>query len=248
MTLFIGFTIIVASDYLVSMFPQMEEDSPVITFLNMGAIFVQVLLISLVGYFLHKKMYPVHWLSNMHIFFPRLIASIATAWLTIAIGNELFGTFFDSVVSWSTSLWLSVIVFVFLMYEINRKLPYEKVFNKAIRCSQMMLIGYAISFVVGLFIINFTGERFLERSGVLDTFYKEYVDKDNAEQQVGHQNYKIVNKGEDTSKLKTDAKRLENLKNVHIVSSTYKKEVKLLIILLSHQQDSMENISLCEIS
>ena len=223
LTLFIGFTIIVASDYLVSMFPQMEEDSPVITFLNMGAIFVQVLLISLVGYFLHKKMYPVHWLSNMHIFFPRLIASIATAWLTIAIGNELFGTFFDSVVSWSTSLWLSVIVFVFLMYEINRKLPYEKVFNKAIRCSQMMLIGYAISFVVGLFIINFTGERFLERSGVLDTFYKEYVDKDNAEQQVGHQNYKIVNNGENTSKLKTDAKRLENLKNVHIVSSTYKK-------------------------
>jgi len=223
LTLFIGIAIIVVSDYLVSSVFCFEDDSPSITFLNICVIFVQVFFILLLGVLFHKKMFPVHWLSNMHVFFPRLIASIATAWLTIAIGNELFGTFFDSVVSWSTSLWLSVIVFVFLMYEINRKLPYEKVFNKAIRCSQMMLIGYAISFVVGLFIINFTGERFLERSGVLDTFYKEYVDKDNAEQQVGHQNYKIVNKGEDTSKLKTDAKRLENLKNVHIVSSTYKK-------------------------
>lgn len=225
LTLFIGIAIIVVSDYLVSSVFCFEDDSPSITFLNICVIFVQVFFILLLGVLFHKKMFPVHWLSNMHVFFPRLIASIATAWLTIAIGNELFGTFFDSVVSWSTSLWLSVIVFIFLMYEINKKLPYEKVFCKTIRCAEMIIIGYMISLIVGLFIINFTGERFLERSGVLTDFYKNYVDKP-AAQQVGHQKYNIIYNSKDTTystDAKTDADRLENLKNVHIVSSTYKK-------------------------
>ena len=89
----------------------------------------------------------------------------------------------------------------------------------------MIIIGYMISLIVGLFIINFTGERFLERSGVLTDFYKNYVDKP-AAQQVGHQKYNIIYNSKDTTystDAKTDADRLENLKNVHIVSSTYKK-------------------------
>ena len=138
-----------------------------------------------------NPVFQIHWLSNMHVFYPRLIASIAAAWLTIAIGNELFGTFFDSMVSWSTSVWLAVMVFIFVMYEINKMLPLETVLNKTLRCLSIMSISYMISLVVGLFIINFTGERFLERSGVLEDFYAQYVEPGH-ERQVEHTKYKFT--------------------------------------------------------
>ena len=152
---------------------------------------VQIPLIVLGGVGIYRFVYKVHWLSNMHVLYPRLIASITAAWLSLAIGNELFGTFFDSLVSWSTSIWLAVMVFIFVMYEINKMLPLETIFNKAMRCLGIMSISYLISLVVGLFIINFTGERFLERSGVLEGFYAQYVEQGH-ERQVEHTKYKFT--------------------------------------------------------
>ena len=49
-----------------------------------------------------------------------------------------------------------------------------------------------ISFVVGLSVINFTGERFLERSGVLEEFYKEHVENRNPKQ-VDRKKYSFHN-------------------------------------------------------
>ena len=169
----------------------LDEGCALGTLIKLVFIFFQILFIILAIYWINKKISQIHWLSNMHVFYPRLIASIAAAWLTIAIGNELFGTFFDSMVSWSTSVWLAVMVFIFVMYEINKMLPLETVLNKTLRCLSIMSISYMISLVVGLFIVNFTGERFLERSGVLEDFYAQYVEPGH-ERQVEHTKYKFT--------------------------------------------------------
>ena len=170
----------------------MDEECPINTALKLGIITIQILSIGFVGYYIYKKVYPIHWLSNMHVFFPRLVASIAAAWLSLAIGNELFGTFFDSIISWSTCIWLSIIVFIFMMYEVNKMLPLESVLNKISRCLDVMVVSYVISLIVGMFIINFTGERFLERSGVLESFYNDYVDNGEIFKQVENRRYRLI--------------------------------------------------------
>lgn len=185
---------------------------------------VQILIIVGCGYLCYKKIYPVHWLSNMHVFLPRLTASIAAAWLTLAIGNELFGAFFDSLVSWSTSILLTIIVFTFLMFEMNKMLPLEETVLKVIRCLQVIAISYVISLITGLFIINFTGERFLERSGVLKDFYNDYVYNDNSKKVEYHEYYLNPNK-KHLLKDSTDKEFLNELKNIHFTpNSTLKAE------------------------
>ena len=49
-----------------------------------------------------------------------------------------------------------------------------------------------ISLIVGMFIINFTGERFLERSGVLESFYNDYVDNGEIFKQVENRRYRLI--------------------------------------------------------
>lgn len=169
----------------------MNEESTNGTFTKISYIIIQIGLI-VCGGKLVNKLFHLNWLANMHLFYPRLVASIATAWLSLAIGNELFGTFFDSIVSWSTSIWLTVIVFIFVMYEINKMLPFDKIRNKLSRCLGIITISYMISLIVGMFIINFTGERFLERSGVLESFYNDYVDNGEIFKQVENRRYRLI--------------------------------------------------------
>lgn len=113
-------------------------------------------------------------ISNIHLLYPRLFASITAAWLSLAIGNELFSAFFDSTPSILACVSLATIVLVFIIYEINRHLPLISTGAKVWRSVQMLVYSYAISLLIGLFIINFTGREFLERSEYLPTYYEEY--------------------------------------------------------------------------
>lgn len=159
-------------------------------------------------------------LRNVHLLFPRLVASIAAAWLTLAIGNELFQSFFDTIPSWISCALLSLIVLIFLMYEMNRIVPRESTFVKFIRSAELLVISYVLSVVVGLFIINFTGERFMERSGYLETFYNEYVgdgkkfskNTNNTYRQDYYYRGKDVHEG-----ITTNDEYLNNLQNLTVV-------------------------------
>lgn len=113
-------------------------------------------------------------ISNIHLLYPRLFASITAAWLSLAIGNELFSAFFDSTPSILACVSLATIVLVFIIYEINRHFPLISTGAKVWRSVQMLVYSYAISLLIGLFIINFTGREFLERSEYLPTFFEEY--------------------------------------------------------------------------
>lgn len=113
--------------------------------------------------------------SNIHLLFPRLISSITAAWVTIALGPELFKSFFDVLPSRYSCLLLASVVLLFSVYEIDRRIRYKHALIKLYRGFQMLLISYVISLGVGLFMINFTAERFLERAGDLPSFYTEHV-------------------------------------------------------------------------
>ena len=116
-------------------------------------------------------------ISNIHLLYPRLFASITAAWLSLAIGNELF---FDSTPSILACASLATIVLVFIIYEINRHFPLISTGAKVWRSVQMLVYSYAISLLIGLFIINFTGREFLERSEYLPTYYEEYSEVPNS--------------------------------------------------------------------
>ena len=113
--------------------------------------------------------------KNVHLLLPRLVASIAAAWLSLAIGNELFQSFFDALPSRLTCILLSFVVLFFILYEMNKSIPNKSGLVKLIRSLEMLVVSYLVSIVVGLFIINFTGERFMERSGYLKDFHEEYL-------------------------------------------------------------------------
>ncbi len=113
--------------------------------------------------------------NYVHLCFPRLIASIVAAWLTIAFSGDLFKAFFDITWSGIYSTLIILLLLVFVYYEVNKILPYKNTLSKLGRTIELLLISFTISLVVGLCVINFTGERLLERSGVLPEFYRENV-------------------------------------------------------------------------
>lgn len=113
--------------------------------------------------------------SNLHLLLPRLIAAICTAWFTIALSEDLYRAFFDQGCSPVTIILLGMVVFVFVYYEINKVVPYKSAFLKCSRAIGLMIISYTISFVIGLLLINFTGELFLERCGFISDYYNDYV-------------------------------------------------------------------------
>lgn len=117
-------------------------------------------------------------LQNLHLLlYPRLLASIAAAWLTIALSEDLYKAFFDFDLlrNWWVSSFLLIFILVFVIYEVNKIVPRisrERIFFRSL---ELMIISFAISLLVGLAVINFTGERMLMRSGVLPEFYRDNI-------------------------------------------------------------------------
>ena len=109
-----------------------------------------------------------HITSYLHLLFPRLVASITTAWLTMSVGFDLYVAFFDRHVSSSTAGMILIIVFIFVMYELNRITPRSNIWKKLFRSLQLVTISYFISLVVGTVVINFLGQQYMDRGGAFD--------------------------------------------------------------------------------
>ena len=109
-----------------------------------------------------------HITSYLHLLFPRLVASITTAWLTMSVGFDLYVAFFDRHVSRSTAGMILIIVFIFVMYELNRITPRSNIWKKLFRSVQLVTISYFISLVVGTVVINFLGQQYMDRGGAFD--------------------------------------------------------------------------------
>lgn len=117
----------------------------------------------------------IHPIESWHLMLPKLVASITAAWLTIAMGFDALAAFFDSPVVWTTMSIIIIVVFSFILYQIDRELPESSSWMKVYRSFELLIISYCLSLCIGVVIINFVGIRYLERSGALDVYYNEYV-------------------------------------------------------------------------
>lgn len=177
---------------------------------------ILAVLLSIAAVFM-RHVAHVKVIRNVHLLFPRLVASIAAAWLTLAIGNELFQSFFDTIPSWLSCALLSVIVLIFLVYEMNRIVPKESAFVKFVRSAELLVISFVLSVLVGLFIVNFTGERFLERSEYLETFYDEYVEDGRANTNNTYRQDYYYSGKEVHKEVTTNEEYLNNLQDLTVV-------------------------------
>ena len=157
-----------------------------------------------------------HLVPNLHLLYPRLVASIATAWITLAASNDLYVAFFDTIISPLVICGLLLVVFLFVLYEIDRLIPLENTINKILRSAELTIISYTISLLIGAFIINFTCERILERSGVMEDFYKDYV-IDKTEKKVENESFKITsNLSEEEINKFNDYKKVASLDSLMV--------------------------------
>lgn len=127
----------------------------------------------------YMRFYFNKLISCLHLFFPRLVASITTAWLTITLGFDLYSSFFDKPISWPTAFFVSIVILMFIMFEINQITPRVNLWRKILRSLELLLISWCISILVGVVVIDFVGERYIERGGYIENFFAEYVVDEN---------------------------------------------------------------------
>ena len=196
--------------YRIENYNLLKEES-FYTLLKILSLIIQILLICGLWYIINKYVYRANWVLKMHVFLPRLISAIVTAWLTLAVKN-LFGAFFDTIVAWAVSIWLCIIIFAFLMYELNKRFPFDSMFAKAIRCLELMTISYMISLIVGACFINYAGGNFMNQGVTFKEYYNKYVDSDDPKK-VENKNY-WIKKEPNYSHNVCD---LDGLEHIHIV-------------------------------
>ena len=116
--------------------------------------------------------------ATLHLFLPRLVASITLAWLTMSMGFDWYLSYFADKPNTPYIFGISVIVLFFVMYSINLVIPHSSSWRKLSRSLELMVISYFISLAMGFIVINFVGPKFLERGGYINDFYTQYVEND----------------------------------------------------------------------
>ena len=141
---------------------------------NLFTIVVFVGILVLVVCFLASQRSVV---SVLHLFLPRLVASITLAWITLSMGFDLYVSYFDSVPSIPYIVVICGVVLIFVVYSINLVIPHSLPLRKFLRSLELMIISYFISLSVGFLIINFLGPKYLERGGYITDYYDQHVEE-----------------------------------------------------------------------
>lgn len=89
-------------------------------------------------------------IPNIHLFLPKLVASITAAWIMLVIGNDII----KEHVSIPLCIIVSIIVFAFILYENNRTLPGLPTIKSVGRAVELMTISYFFSLVIGVFALD----------------------------------------------------------------------------------------------
>lgn len=159
----------------------------------------------------------------LHLFFPRLTAAIATGWITLAIGFDLFASFFD--INVTSRLWnvFYVLGFVFilgalLVYKINQSAPQISPNAKYGRAGTLILFGFCISMGIGMIVVDFLGERYLVRGGDIDQFYAELDERFFSYEGINRE--KLLYQGDADSLKATREEQVNGLtKTYHVVGT-----------------------------
>ena len=102
-----------------------------------------------------------HIVASLHLVMPRLVAAIATAWITLALCYELVIAVYKMPPSWVVIGIVLVVLTVFSLYKINLFVPNASIKSKLGRTGLFLLLSYFISIVIGFVIVACVGEPFL---------------------------------------------------------------------------------------
>lgn len=134
-----------------------------------------IIAVIIIPFFYYLLRYR-HLEARLHLLLPRLVASIALSWITLSMGFDLYVSYFDAPLQWPYIGLISGIVLIFIIYEINRITPNSQTLRKFLRSLELLMVSYVISLMVGLVIINFLGEKYLERGGYIGDYFTQYVE------------------------------------------------------------------------
>lgn len=108
--------------------------------------------------FLYLIKIRLHIIDNIHLFLPRLVASITAAWIMLVIGNNIV----KECLSWPIWIILSIVVFAFILYESNKTLPNIATWPRIWRALELILISFSISLIIGVIAIDVLSPSLLE--------------------------------------------------------------------------------------
>lgn len=91
-----------------------------------------------------------HIIDNIHLLLPRLVASMTAAWIMLIIGNDIVKEY----LSIPLCIIITLIVFMFIIYEIDKAIPNLSKRGLIFRSLELMLISFSIALIVGVFAID----------------------------------------------------------------------------------------------
>ena len=91
-----------------------------------------------------------HIIDNIHLLLPRLVASMTAAWIMLIIGNDIVKEY----LSMPLCIIITLIVFVFIIYEIDKAIPNLSKRGLIFRSIELMLISFSIALIVGVFAVD----------------------------------------------------------------------------------------------
>ena len=106
-----------------------------------------------------------HFIACLHMFMPRMVAAIATAWLTLALCYELIIANFDQEnPAWFLMAVITLGLSVFVLYKINLCVPRVRTKKKLLRTLEFFILSYYISTIIGFVVIACVGGPFMEEA------------------------------------------------------------------------------------
>lgn len=153
----IGFLVLVMLVCLTFSFPVVPVEVPVVLALAS----VVGLLVVAVRNMHRRHERKGHIIASLHLVMPRLVAAIATAWITLALCYELVLAVYKMPPSWVVIGIVLVVLTVFSLYKINLFVPNASVKSKLGRMGLFLLLSYFISIVIGFVMVACVGEPFM---------------------------------------------------------------------------------------
>ena len=100
-------------------------------------------------------------LGAWNIMMPRLLAAIIAAWFTMSMTDALFGNFANEPVNLPAIIILFLSTLLFVGYESRQLNPFDTPAYNILSSVVLIIIAYFYSFVVGIMMFDFFGEKML---------------------------------------------------------------------------------------
>ncbi len=124
---------------------------------------VPFMMLLIVGSRMIRRHFRSTWgMGGLALTMPRLLAAVVAAWFTMSMSEDLFKHYvLDTSPHWPVIILLTLITLLFVGYESKLLNPYDKLLNVVASSLMVFLVAYIYSFVVGLMVFDFFGEKMI---------------------------------------------------------------------------------------